>query len=70
MVDPVTHKGAFFSEDYGFWSRPNTPKVLTDIDLNFKGGGLRGAHWTERAWIDHKNDILTSTRDFIIKRGG
>lgn len=32
-VDPITGKGAFYSPEYGFWSRPGVPKVPTDIPL-------------------------------------
>jgi len=70
MVDPKTHKGAFFSEDYGFWSRPNTPKLLTDVDLEYHGGAKRGAYWVNRAWIDNKDSILKATKDYIIMRYG
>ena len=68
MVDPITHKGAFFSETYGFWSRPNTPKVLTDKDLVYHGGGRRGAYWVNRSWIDNKDSIIASTQAFMKER--
>ena len=37
-VDPITGKGAFFNENYGFWSRPNTKKVPSNEPLNYHGG--------------------------------
>lgn len=51
MVDPKTRKGAFYSPDYGFWSRPGVPKELTDRDLQFQGAPLLYARsmWTEAA---------------------
>lgn len=70
MVDPITHKGAFFNENYGFWSRPNTPKVLTDTDLVYHGGGKRGSYWVNRAWIDNKDTIIKSTENYIKMRCG
>lgn len=35
MVDPETKKGAFYSPEYGYWSRPGVAKELTNIPLNF-----------------------------------
>lgn len=67
MVDPITGKGAFHNDEYGFWSRPNTSKVLTDTDLNYQGAPMRGSHWVERAYIDHKQELLQSTIDFALK---
>ena len=55
MVDPITGKGAFYKEGYGFWSRPNTKKVLTDIPLNYQGSPLRGSRWAERCFNDNKD---------------
>lgn len=65
MVDPVTGKGAFFKEGYGFWSRPNTQKVLTDRDLTFDGAPMRGSHWVERAYIDNQYALANATSEFI-----
>ncbi len=57
-VDPYTGKGAFFDENYGFWSRPNTQKVPSDRELLYHGGGLQGKKWAERMWADHGEDII------------
>lgn len=66
MVDPITGKGAFYNKRTGrFWSRPNTPKVLTDVDLNFRDSPPRGARWTERAWLDHKDEIIRATEIYL-----
>lgn len=66
MVDPITKKAAFFSEGYGFWSRPGVRKERTDIDLVFQGGGKRGAFWFER-W---KNDNLAAFMNGIKRKFG
>lgn len=29
-----------------------------------KGCGLRGAHWTRRAWVDHGDEIIKATAKF------
>lgn len=68
MVDPITGKGAFFKEGYGFWSRPNTPKELTDKDLKFQGAPIRGPKWVERAYIDNKITLLSSVEKFANSR--
>ncbi len=66
MVDPITRKGAFYDPLSGrFWSRPNTPKVLTARDLKYTGGPLRGPKWVERCWIDNKDSIIQSTEAYI-----
>ena len=74
MVDPITHKGAFKYTDKRtgnvvFYSRPNTPKVLTDRDMHYHGN-LRGPRWCERCWIDRKTDICNSLEKFIDNYGG
>lgn len=65
MVDPITLKGAFFAPDYGFWSRPNTQKIMdpTGRDLVYHGGGLRGSHWFDRMIENEMADLL----DGIVK---
>ena len=66
MVDPITGKGAFYNPKTGrFWSRPNTPKVLTGRDLKYNGAPMRGPHWVERAWIDHKDEIIQGTQAYM-----
>lgn len=65
MVDPITGKGAFFSKDYGFWSRPMAQKKLTDRDLKYQGAPTRGSHWVERAWLANKDSLIESTEKFI-----
>lgn len=64
MVDPITGKGAFYNSTYGFWSRPNVKKVLTNRDLNFRGAPNRGPRWVERAWINNKDVIISATQDY------
>lgn len=58
MVDPNTKKGAFFNENYGFWSRKGVQKELTDTPLNYQGAPMRGSHWVERMWADKGQQIL------------
>lgn len=70
MVDPITKKGAFFSEDYGFWSRPNTQKELTDRDLHYNDStGLRGPFWVERMWADKGKAICSGIERMFENNG-
>ncbi len=65
MVDPITKKGASYVPRSGrFWSRPNTPKVLTGRALQYTGGPLRGPRWVERCWIDNKDSIIDATEAY------
>lgn len=34
-VDPKTHKGSFFSQNYGHWSRPNVSKIPSGKRLKY-----------------------------------
>lgn len=64
-VDPKTGKGAFYNENYGFWSRPNTKKVPSDKPLNYRGGANRGAHFVERTVSENFNDIVREAQKEI-----
>lgn len=64
-VDPITGKGAFFNENYGFWSRPNTKKVPSGESLNYHGGPDRGAHFVERTASENFDDILNEAQKEI-----
>ncbi len=66
-VDPKTGKGAFYSNDYGFWSRPGVQKVPSDRELEYHGGGLRGKRWAERMWADRSEDIIREVEAVISK---
>ena len=66
MVDPITKKGAFYDPITNrYWSRPGVKKELTDTPLNYAGAPKRGAHWTEKAWEDHKEDVIDSIEKYI-----
>lgn len=66
MVDPITKKGAFYDPITNrYWSRPGVKKELTDTPLNYTGAPKRGAHWAEKAWEDHKEDVIDSIEKYI-----
>lgn len=70
MVDPITLKGAFFSPNYGFWSRPNTAKIMDPKgrNLEYHKGGKRGNRWFDRM-IDSEMDELVKGVQNIVSGG-
>ena len=40
------------------WAKAGERKVLTDQNIRYQGGGLRGAKWFERMKADHKEEIV------------
>lgn len=64
-VDPKYKIGAFYNPVYGFWSRPNVSKEITNIDLNYKGAPVRGAFWGEKVKTNHSKDILEGVYKII-----
>ncbi len=67
MVDPITLKGAFFSPNYGFWSRPNTQKIMdpNGRNLEYHGGGNRGAKWFDRMIDAEMKDLLDGVKNIV-----
>ena len=63
-VDPKYGKGAFFSEDYGFWSRPGITKIPTERQLNYHTPGT-GAHWDNLMWTSKENEIIKNVQKFV-----
>lgn len=59
-VDPITGKGAFYSNNYGFWSRPNTNKVPSGKPLTYDKSKhpKAGPKWFERMKEEYKERIL------------
>lgn len=63
-VDKKTGKGAFFNENYGFWSRPNTTKVPSNRNLNYHTPGT-GSYWDKRMWSAEKDKVISETQKFF-----
>lgn len=68
FVDPKYQIGAFFSESYGFWSRPGILKEETDIDLVYTGAPLRGPFWINRMWVDDGEEITKKVQQYAERR--
>lgn len=63
-VDKKTGKGAFFNENYGFWSRPNTTKVPSNKKLTYHTPGT-GSYWDKRMWSAEKDKVISETQKFF-----
>lgn len=63
-VDPITKKGAFFSPDYGYWSRPNVKKEPTDIPLQYTKLTAT-PHWEQSAYDVFKADVADELTKYI-----
>lgn len=61
-VDPKYNKGAFFSSDYGYWSRPGITKKATDRDLNYTVGG---SQWVEKTKTLSMDKIIEETERYM-----
>ena len=60
-VDPKTGLGAFYSPDYGYWSRKDVPKIPTDRPLRHTTPGT-GPLWFETAKRVHGKDWIKGTK--------
>lgn len=63
-VDPKYGKGAFYSDDYGFWSRPGIKKIPSSKELSYSTAKspLAGKMWFERMKADKKEQILNGAK--------
>lgn len=68
MVDPITGKGAFFSPDYGFWSRPKTQKIMDPQGRGLKHSDGRTDHWTETAVKERNDDLQKMAERYVRSR--
>lgn len=67
MVDPFTLKGAFFSPNFGYWSRPGVEKIMdpSGKNLEYHQGGLRGPHWFDRMISKEMDNLLADINNAI-----
>ena len=66
-IDPQHGIGAFFSEDFGFWSTPGVAKLKTSTPLEFnrEANPNAGPRWTERAASDLLNKWIAEMERHI-----
>lgn len=60
-VDPKYGVAAFYSEDYGYWSRPGIEKVPSGEPLFYQSPEAE-AHWDEKAYAVHGKEWLAVAR--------
>jgi len=63
-VDPKYKKGAFYSEDYEYWSRPGITKVSTQKDLVHHTPGT-GSYWDKKMWTSKKKEVISEVQKYI-----
>lgn len=65
-VDPVYLKGAFYSPNYGFWSRPGIKKIPDpngrELNYSTAKSPKAGKLWFERMKADKKDQILNGAK--------
>ncbi|MCM1200247.1 MAG: hypothetical protein NC548_31265 [Lachnospiraceae bacterium] len=61
-ADPQTGKGAFYSPNYGFWSRPGVEKVKTNRMLRYQNPDARN-RWGRYTAIYEKREIVKATKN-------
>lgn len=64
-VDPETGKSAFFSEDYGYWSRKNVKKIPSGEQLNIRDGY---PYWDKRMISAEINDVCKEVERHIRRK--
>ena len=57
-------KGAFYSPDYGFWSKKGEKKILTDIDLNYHTPGT-GPFWDREMVSAEIDDVVKEVQELF-----
>lgn len=61
-ADPITGKGAFYSPEYGFWSRPDTEKVPTTKLLHYQNPEAR-RDWLRYAVEHDREDVVRAAKE-------
>lgn len=61
-------KSAFYSPDYGFWSKKGEKKQLTDEDLVHHTPGT-GSYWDKKMVSNEIQDVVKEVQSYV-NRGG
>lgn len=62
--DPKYKIGAFYSPNYGYWSRPGITKIPTNQDLKHHTPGT-GAYWDKLMWTSKKKDVIKEVQAYV-----
>ena len=63
-IDPKYKKGAFYSADYGYWSRPGITKINSGQDLEYHTSGT-GAYWDKRMMTSKGNEVVKEVQEYV-----
>lgn len=63
-IDPKYKKGAFYSPDYGYWSRPGITKIKSGENLQYHTPGT-GAQWDKRMWTSKGDEVVKEVQDYV-----
>ncbi len=63
-VDPKYKKGAFYSPDYGYWSRPGITKIATSENLNYHTPGT-GSYWDKKMWTSKGEKVVEELQQYV-----
>lgn len=55
-------KGAYYSPDYGYWSKPGVTKIPTDRDLVHTSGT---SFWDNKMWNTEKDKVIQEVQDYV-----
>lgn len=62
-------KSAYYSPDYGFWSKKNEKKTLTNEDLVYHTAGT-GPYWDQLMWSAEKESVIAEVQKYVDTHGG
>lgn len=63
-VDPKYKKGAFYSPDFGYWSRPGITKINSGENLKYHTPGT-GSQWDKRMWTSKGDEVVKEVQNYI-----
>lgn len=62
-------KSAYYSPDYGFWSKKGEKKTLTSEDLVYHTPGT-GPYWDQLMWSAEKENVIAEVQKYVDTHGG
>ncbi len=63
-IDPKYKKGAFYSQDFGYWSRPGITKINSGEDLVYHTPGT-GSQWDKRMWTSKGDNVEKEVQSYV-----
>lgn len=63
-IDPKYKKGAFYSPNFGYWSRPGITKVNSGENLVYHTPGT-GSLWDIRMLTSQRNKVVKEVQDYV-----